>query len=1004
MITLTLSVAKPQDNGTVLTNTVTIAADGILPNTGVATNTITSTPILDIEKIVSQDPVKAGGTFTYTIRYTNTGNMNATGVMITDTYDGPGAISAVSPPGVIAAPSVLWNIGTLPADSTPREEFVTITLPGSVADNTVITNAVTIDSAQAVSDMDIITTTARGLETDLQVTKVRVGSGDVIAGELITYTIAVTNSGGDTVNTTITDTFNNGEASFVSCNPTCSGTASPIVWSLSNFTNFQTLQLVIRTAGSFSGTLRNTAFITPTSILDRDTDPSNNRDEEDTTVRFPVADLQITKSRAGSGQIISGQAINYTILITNAGPDTVDTVVTDTFNLAQVTYITCSPNTPPAIQCQQLPPPNDNQVTWLIDNFTGTQTLNLSLRSLTTFSGTVTNMAEISSSVAMLVDPNPGDNKDNEDVPVRYPTADLGVSKERIGTGPVIAGDLITYTIIISNTGPDDVDVRLTDIYNIAEADTVVFCDGCSDNGMGQLTWTFNAFGFGAQQTKTLVLKTAGSFSGTLTNMVSITHTNLPAVDPDPSDDQDSVDIPVRYPTANLAIGKERIGSGDVVSGGAITYSITITNIGGDTVDAKVIDTFTTNSAIILNCDKSCVAGVNDVTWTVSDLAAGMTDTLQLILLTSPTYSGTLINSAEITFTVTSVDSDPSDNRDDVPVVVRFPIADLQISKHTALTQAVAGELITYTLRITNNGPDMANVTIADTFNSSQASFFSCSDGCTDQGGGTVTWAVNNFIGSRQLDLTLRASSSFSGTFANNAQISFAGGGVEASSGDENATLNVPVVIVTKFIYLPLITKESTSTPPPVDGPDLVITNFSINPPAPGSSDTVVVTVVVQNQGTQPTGEGFWTDFYVNPNTLPNDSSLGRDRRWKIPAINAVKGIGWQVPALNPGQSVTLTSDGSVGIGPTFDPPANDITRWDGKLDAGNTTLYAFVDSFDANDATGPTNVEVVETDETNNMSNPINIVVSIRDGEEGQSQAAPPEPEMPGPRPDVGQ
>ena len=158
------------------------------------------------------------------------------------------------------------------------------------------------------------------------------------------------------------------------------------------------------------------------------------------------------------------------------------------------------------------------------------------------------------------------------------------------------------------------------------------------------------------------------------------------------------------------------------------------------------------------------------------------------------------------------------------------------------------------------------------------------------------------------------------------------------------------------------------------------------------------MTIVIKNQGTAGTGEGFWTDFYVNPTTLPNNSGLGADRRWNNPAVGSLKGIAWAIPAMTPGQSITLTSDGSVGLAPN---PQQ--TVWDGKLPQGSNNLYAFVDSFDANDPTGPTNIEVIETNENNNMAGPLTPVVTAGTEEETSSADSTDTAPVP-PRPDLGQ
>src|SRR6185295_7065547 len=50
-----------------------------------ATTTVSSAPVLSISKTDGPDPVAAGANLTYTLSWSNTGNMNASGVVVTDT-------------------------------------------------------------------------------------------------------------------------------------------------------------------------------------------------------------------------------------------------------------------------------------------------------------------------------------------------------------------------------------------------------------------------------------------------------------------------------------------------------------------------------------------------------------------------------------------------------------------------------------------------------------------------------------------------------------------------------------------------------------------------------------------------------------------------------------------------------------------------------------------------------------------------------------------------------
>src|SRR5690606_10039511 len=96
---------------------------------------------------------------------------------------------------------------------------------------------------------------------------------------------------------------------------------------------------------------------------------------------------------------------------------------------------------------------------------------------------------------------------------------------------------------------------------------------------------------------------------------------------------------------------------------------------------------------------------------------------------------------------------------------------------------------------------------------------------------------INDLLGSRTLSLVLQISSSFSGTLANTAEIGFAGIGIDPTGGNETDVVSVPVVIVPKFIYLPLVLKNfPAATPTPTHTPTPII---SVTPSATPVGPTV---------------------------------------------------------------------------------------------------------------------------------------------------------------------
>src|SRR5260221_13144282 len=77
-----------------------IASNEMAPVAGVDdTTTVSASPTLNISKTDGPDPVNAGSNITYTICYSNTGNQNATGVVISDTI--PTNTTFVSATGIL---------------------------------------------------------------------------------------------------------------------------------------------------------------------------------------------------------------------------------------------------------------------------------------------------------------------------------------------------------------------------------------------------------------------------------------------------------------------------------------------------------------------------------------------------------------------------------------------------------------------------------------------------------------------------------------------------------------------------------------------------------------------------------------------------------------------------------------------------------------------------------------------------------------------------------------
>jgi hypothetical protein len=182
--------------------------------------------------------------------------------------------------------------------------------------------------------------------------------------------------------------------------------------------------------------------------------------------------------------------------------------------------------------------------------------------------------------------------------------------------------------------------------------------------------------------------------------------------------------------------------------------------------------------------------------------------------------------------------------------------------------------------------------------------------------------------------------------------------------GDNNtASATITVTDTTTLnVYLPLVIKGGSTNRPDLVG------SFSLTPDKSSYSaeESVLITAVVVNQGNA-VADGFWVDFYINPDRAP-----GVNVRWSdVCSLSPCYGLAWYVEDLAPGESVVLTSNaGSY---------ERDHSRWDGRFAPGTSALYLYVDSWNPTVATGG----VLESNESNNLAERHGLTVSGLDASE---------------------
>jgi uncharacterized repeat protein (TIGR01451 family) len=275
----------------------------------------------------------------------------------------------------------------------------------------------------------------------------------------------------------------------------------------------------------------------------------------------------------------------------------------------------------------------------------------------------------------------------------------------------------------------------------IAPGNALTFTVSASDADMPAQTVTLNAAGLPAGATMNPPLPTAGNpvssiFSWTPTGAQTGSHVvTFSAVDDTGLQALCSLTIQVTSVGADLSVTKA--DAPDPVAVGAnLTYTLTVTNNGPDpSTDATVTDTLPAGVTFVSATPSqgSCSQSAGTVTCMLGPLAGGASATIAIVVTVTPAAACPLTDTA----TVSGAEPDPvaGNNSATAETACVGVQADLAITKSDAPDPVAVGGNLTYTLTVTNNGPDPStNATVTDilpagvTFVSATPTQGSCSE------------------------------------------------------------------------------------------------------------------------------------------------------------------------------------------------------------------------------------------------------------------------------------
>ncbi|WP_170265680.1 IPTL-CTERM sorting domain-containing protein [Thiohalocapsa marina] len=698
---------------------------------------------LSLTKTVSAMSPKVGDTVTFTLTLNNAvGYSNATGVSVQDVVPaGYGSISDISDSGSASGNTVTWTGLTVNANSNKSLTFKAVVLPSGPYANTAEVTAADQDDKDSTpdngtsneeDDTDSVTPTPDA-QIDLSLTK-SVDPESPKVGDAVTFTLTLSNAAGyaDATDVSVQDALPAGYGTVSEISDSGSLSGSTLTWSGLSLAAGSSKDLTFKAVVKNTGPYTNVAEVTAAGQPDKDSTPNNGATtpaEDDRATLTPTIgaqiDLSLTKTVAPQTPKV-GDTVTFTLTAANAAgfTDATGVAVTDLLP-SGYRFVSADPAADYASATGL----------WAIGDLDAGASAILEIEARVLASGEYENIAEVTDADQEYdKDSTPGNGETEpaeDDYAAAEPTvtasADLIVEKN----GPVLvaAEGGITYTVTVSNAGP-------------SAANDAVFADDPASGGLiGPITWTCgNAVGgavcpsdsgsgalnatnatiasFPAGGSLTYTITGTAPATGTVTNIATVT-APVGVTDPDLDNNSDQVltglgDTPA---TADLSVLK--YGPAQVVTGGALTYHIVVTNAGyaaangavfTDTVPAEVTGvTWTCTAVGGALCPDDIMREGNAIAETIASFPAGGS-LIYTVTGTAPA-TGTVQNTASIEAPAEVTDPDDTNNQSSADtLVVTGPLesADLALAKTGPATVA-GGGLVTYQLVVSNGGAAAAD-------------------------------------------------------------------------------------------------------------------------------------------------------------------------------------------------------------------------------------------------------------------------------------------------------
>lgn len=460
-ITAKNTTKDPKTNSAIVSST---EFDVNLLDNNASVNITPTGPMADLSISITSSPLLPvlGDDVTFTIKVTNGGTATATGVTVKVTMSSDLIYVSDDGGGTYNSATGIWVIGTLPPSGAGASASLKIkaniptSTPKTISAEVWTSDQYDSDSAPAdgVGD-DFVSKPVTVDVANLILTSTTNPVGPILPTKYVQFVVSVTNNGpNDATGVTVKDVLPAG-VEYVSDNLGTYNSSSGI-WAIGFLASGPTpITLIITARITTPGAKTNIAEVWTSDQYDNDSTPGNGVISENdygasTPVTPLIADLSLTKTVDIINPAVSGDPVEFTLTVTNNGPDNATNVTVQDVLPSDLTYVS---NDGGAIH-------NSGTVTWNVGALTSSgagSSATLHIIATSSVSPIGTNLAEVWTSDQVDPDSTPGFDEvvPNEDDDDGTPYADLSIEKTVNNPTPKL-GENIVFTVTVRNAGPLD--------------------------------------------------------------------------------------------------------------------------------------------------------------------------------------------------------------------------------------------------------------------------------------------------------------------------------------------------------------------------------------------------------------------------------------------------------------------------------------------------------------------------------------------------------------------